>query len=86
MMISPYILLIIGLLTTSCASYNLSLEWAKRLVDEEGQLPAKQWWERANFYQLYPRSFKDSDGDGVRFICCFKEETNLIVFFYRLAT
>src|SRR5262245_31350585 len=36
------------------------------------------WWEHAVFYEIYPRSFKDSNGDGIGDLNGITEQLNYL--------
>jgi oligo-1,6-glucosidase len=55
-------LLLIVVLLFSLTSCQNNADKNKSVVADSTQ---KKWWKEAVIYQLYPRSFKDFDGDGV---------------------
>lgn len=44
-----------------CDMLNLEKD---EVITDEGEM-AEKWWKEAVIYQIYPRSFNDSNGDGV---------------------
>ena len=46
---------------TVCDLFNLERDG---IITDEGEMQEK-WWKEAVIYQIYPRSFYDSNGDGI---------------------
>jgi len=44
-----------------CLSIIVPGAWAQKAIDDEGH----QWWQHAVFYEIYPRSYADSNNDGI---------------------
>lgn len=40
---------------------------------------SQEWWEHASFYQIYPRSFKDSNADGIGDLNGINEQLSYLV-------
>ena len=55
------------LLSLTVFLYSCHSSTTKAIVKNSAydSIPGRKWWKEAVVYQIYPRSFKDNDGDGV---------------------
>jgi alpha-glucosidase len=60
-MTKPMLGLVFFMMSTCWMGLNATAQTSSQAVDAQGH----QWWQHAVFYEIYPRSFADSNNDGV---------------------
>ena len=66
------VLILIFILVISCKNHSEKIEISQ--IDSI----QKKWWKDGVIYQIYPRSYKDSDGDGIGDLKGITEELDYI--------
>lgn len=59
------ILLAISACQNSTTNTNQSKVNSNQTTTASSEIPNRKWWKEAVVYQIYPRSFKDTNGDGI---------------------
>jgi oligo-1,6-glucosidase len=65
LLLTAIILLAISACQNSTTNVNQTTVNSNQNSTASNEIPNRKWWKEAVVYQIYPRSFKDTNGDGI---------------------